>query len=75
MRFTNWSEAHTYAVTKAKECSVDFAIRFVREFGKGGYNVSIASHNDSDYSRAEIVRPNDPLTAEVATTPVSDKPN
>lgn len=57
MRFKKWSKAHEYARTQADSTGLDVAIRAVKEFGGLGYNVSFASRNDSDYARAEIVRP------------------
>ena len=60
-RFTDWKDAHTAAVIYAREINMDVAIRKVKEFGQTGYNVSIASRNDSDYALAEIVKPGDPL--------------
>jgi len=56
-RFTEWKDAHTAAQSLANQCQLDVAIRKVKEFGKLGYNVSFASRNDSDYARAEIVKP------------------
>jgi ATPase family associated with various cellular activities (AAA) len=57
-RFTDWKAAHTYAQNLANTTGQDVAIRAANEFGKKGFNVSIASKNDSDYARAEIVKPN-----------------
>lgn len=59
-RFTDWKEAHTEAVKLANLCQHDVAIRSVKEYGKRGFNVSLASRNDSDYAMAEMVRPGDP---------------
>ncbi len=33
------------------------ALRAWREFGRPGFNVSLAAWNDSDYALAEIVEP------------------
>ena len=59
-RYLDWHEAHAAAVDDANRLRLDIAIRAVKEYGKFGYNVSIASRNDSDYARAEIVHPGDP---------------
>lgn len=56
-RFLNWHEARNHAQARANRDRLDVAIRGVREYGHDGYNVSLASRNDSDYARAEIVRP------------------
>jgi hypothetical protein len=56
-RFLDWKEAHTEAQKRANEVGTDVAIRKVKEYGKIGYNISFASHNDSDYALAEIVKP------------------
>ena len=56
-RFTDYQIARTEAQRMANGARIDVAIRFVREYGKDGYNVGYASRNDSDYARAEIVRP------------------
>ena len=58
-RFTDWKEAHAAAVEYANFAKMDVALRAVKEFGKRGFSISIASRNDSDYARAEIVRPGD----------------
>ena len=60
-RFGTWKEAHTAAAHKARTHGLDVAIRHVKEFGRKGYNVSFAHKNDSDYARAEIVKPGDPI--------------
>ena len=59
-RFTDWKEAHTAAVAYANDMKMDVALRKVKEFGKVGFNINIASRNDSDYATAEIVKPGDP---------------
>ncbi len=60
-RFTDWKEAHAAAVAYARDTQHDVALRKVKEFGRTGFNISLASRNDSDYALAEIVTPNDPL--------------
>jgi len=60
-RFTEWLEAREHAIAKAQQSGLDVAIRRVKEFGKVGYSVSFASKNDSDYARAEIVKPHDQI--------------
>jgi len=56
-RFIEWKDAHTHAQKLANDTKLDVAIRRTREYGRDGFNVSFASQNDSDYARAEIVRP------------------
>lgn len=60
MRFATWEKAHTEAQQRANTTGLDVAIRKVREFGCVGFNVAFASRNDSDYARAEIVKPEKP---------------
>ena len=57
-RFREWKEAHTYAVRLARNLNMNTRIRFVKEYGKPGFNVSLACINDSD--KAQIVKPSDP---------------
>lgn len=57
MRFESWHDAHAFAENKADNSGLDVAIRAQKEYGRMGYNVSFASVNDSDYARAEIVKP------------------
>ena len=59
-RFTDWKEAHAAAVEYANLVKMDVALRAVKQFGQSGFNISIASRNDSDYACAEIVHPSDP---------------
>ena len=56
-RFTDYLEAAAEARTRANASGLDIAIRATTEYGKRGFNVSYASRNDSDYARAEIVKP------------------
>jgi len=58
-RYRTWEEAHAKAVDLARLHNLDVAIRCVKEYGQDGYNVTFAAKNDSDYARAEIVRPGD----------------
>jgi hypothetical protein len=58
-RFIDWEKARDYAVKLAKDLNLDVAIRGTKEFGRKGCSVSLASKNDSDYSTAEIVKPDD----------------
>ena len=57
MRYENYEDAHRYATLRANETGLDVAIRRVREYGRDGYNVTFAARMDSDYARAEIIRP------------------
>jgi len=59
-RFTDWKEAHRAAIDLADQVGLDVAIRRQREYGKDGFNLSLACKMDSDYARAEIVRPGTP---------------
>ena len=59
-RFTTYLEAWEAARVQATSSNLDVAIRRTREYGKDGFNVSYASRNDSDYARAEIVKPHQP---------------
>lgn len=58
-RFTDWKDAHKEAEQLANHCKCDVAIRKVKEYGKVGFNVTLASRNDSDYALAEIVKPSE----------------
>ena len=60
-RFSQWIEAHAYAVRLSRRLKMNVAIRFVKEYSKWGYNVKLASINDSDYAKAQIVKPSDPV--------------
>ena len=59
-RFTDYHAAYEQARQGADRLQLDHVIRAVKEYGKAGYNVSIACRNDSDYARYEIVRPGSP---------------
>lgn len=58
-RFSDWKDAHDEATKLANHVKLDVAIRKVKEYGKVGYNVTLASRNDSDYALAEIVKPSE----------------
>ncbi|KKN83831.1 hypothetical protein LCGC14_0294840 [marine sediment metagenome] len=58
-RYKTRHEAREAALAKAHKLGLDVAIRRTKEYGKEGYNVSLACTNDSDYIKAEIVRPTD----------------
>ena len=58
--FTNYHDAARAARKQATGHGLDVAIRKIKSFGTTQYAVSFASVNDSDYARAEIVRPNEP---------------
>lgn len=58
--FDCYHAAHKRAIALARATNLDVAIRRVREYGRERLAVSLACVNDSDYARAEIVRPSDP---------------
>ena len=60
-RVTTWIEARTQALAQAHKLNLDIAIRRVREYGRDGFNVTVACKNDSDYMLAEVVRPTDQI--------------
>ena len=55
--YDTWQEAHEEALYHATANNADVAIRKVKEYGKVRFVLSFACINDSDYARAEIVRP------------------
>lgn len=57
--FDDYKVARKAAEIAAHDTCLDIAIRKVREYGKVRFAVSFACRNDSDYARAEIVRPED----------------
>ena len=59
VRFNEWIDAREHALKLAHSTGLNTAIRAVKEFGKHGFNVGFAARNDSDYARAEVVRPTD----------------
>lgn len=59
--FKNWHDAHQFAIQQARKLGVDHAVRAVTWYGESKFAVSIACRNDSDYARAEIVKPTDAL--------------
>lgn len=58
--YATWQAAHAAAADKANRLQLDVALRAVKWYGKCGYTVTLASRNDSDYARAEIVHPGSP---------------
>jgi hypothetical protein len=58
--YTTWQAAHAAAADKATRLNLDVALRAVKWYGKRGFTVTLASRNDSDYARAEIIRPGSP---------------
>jgi hypothetical protein len=60
-RYTTWIDARTAALAKAHRLNLDVAIRRVKEYGRDGFNVTLACRMDSDYARAEIVKPTDQI--------------
>ncbi len=64
-RFSTWEEAHIAALQYAVDTKHDVALRKVKEYGRTGFNISLACTNDSDYARAEIVRPIEAMLVEV----------
>lgn len=67
MRFERYQDALDHAQWKANESRFDIAIRRVKEFGRDGYNVGFAAGMDSDYAKAEIVRPETAATGRGAS--------
>ena len=61
--FTAYEDAAIEARKDATHYRMDVAIRSVCWYGRNGYVVGFASHNDSDYDRGEIVRPGTPDAA------------
>jgi hypothetical protein len=58
--YTDYQTAYDAAVELARLTNQNVAIRSVKEYGKAVYAIKFASRNDSDYDRAEIVKPTDP---------------
>lgn len=54
--FKDYNAARLEAQNRADRTGLDVAIRKGSKYDPG-FNVSYASRNDSDYARAEIVRP------------------
>lgn len=73
-RFSDYDEARRNAGGVAKRSNMDVAIRATKEYGKLGFNVGYASKNDSDYARAEIVKPTDPEWTRGAKVSVGKPP-
>ena len=61
--FTDYRDAYDEAQRRAVRLQIDQAIRVVKWYGKLRFCVACASRNDSDYARAEIVKPTDPRVA------------
>lgn len=57
--YTDYHTAYAAAITLARLCKHDVALRRTGN----SYTISLASRNDSDHSRAEIVTPSHPFTA------------
>ena len=57
MTFIRWREAHAFAIERATKTNLDIAIRKIGFARNVRYVVSFASRNDSDYHKAQIVRP------------------
>lgn len=53
-----YREAAAYARALADSSRLDVAVRRTKVYGTETFVVTFASRNDSDYDRAEIVRPN-----------------
>ena len=60
--FDSYHKARQAAEIAAHETCLDIAIRKVKEYGRVRYSISFAARNDSDYTRAEIVRPENTVT-------------
>ena len=58
-RFAEYLPAAECARRLVKDTGSDVAIRRVKEFSRDGYTVALACRMDSDYTLAEIVRPED----------------
>jgi len=70
--FKTWHEAHRYAATMARNIGIDYAIRKAAGLIDSGFYVAPASRNDSDYDRAEIVQPGDPIESYSFLAPDGD---
>jgi hypothetical protein len=57
--YREWADCHRDALAYARSMNLDVALRAVKEYGRKGFVFHLASRNDSDYARAEIVRPTD----------------
>ena len=57
--YTQWREARQAALCKAHDGNLPVAIRKIKEYGHVRFAVSFAARMDSDFSRAEIVYPED----------------
>ena len=59
--FAEWKDARNYALKTTHESGLDMAIRRANKHDKPGFIVTYACRMDSDYARAEIVRPTDQI--------------
>ncbi len=62
--FTDWKEAHTAAVTLARQCLMDVGIEACKEYGRKVLRVKLLPKPENRYGwelRCEVVRPSDPL--------------
>jgi hypothetical protein len=59
-RYDTYDDAARNARDVATRHNMDVAIRRTKEYGKTGFNVSYAAKQDSDYARAEIIKPGEP---------------
>jgi hypothetical protein len=60
-KLSEYAEAAAEARRYARQLNHDVALRKCQEYTSWGYSLSLASRNDSDYARAEIIRPADPI--------------
>lgn len=56
-RFTDWKAAHTYAKELANRLDKDCTIRAAKEYGKNGFNVTLACRADAEFYTCETVKP------------------
>lgn len=64
-RFTDYREAHNYAVGLAIRLGREVGIEAAKEYGKPGFNVHHLPRPEHRFGyelRVEVVGPNDPLT-------------
>jgi len=67
MFFTDYIEAHNYAVENAKKYNQCYGIEKMNQFGKNGFSVKMVSNNPNNRTgweiRCEIVTPDSPTYA------------